>query len=62
MKKLIFSVHEKHQANRLSSIKEAVELVSDTLLLKILSEAMLPIYQKSLMAHRITWHLRLLRP
>ena len=41
MKKLIFSVHEKHQANRLSSIKEAVELVSDTLLLKILSEAML---------------------
>ena len=31
MKKLIFSVHEKHQANRLSSIQEAVGLFSDTL-------------------------------
>ena len=31
MKKLIFSVYEKRQANRLSSIQEAVELFSDTL-------------------------------
>ena len=31
MKKLIFSVHEKHQANRLSSIQEAVGLFCDTL-------------------------------
>ena len=31
MKKLIFSVYEKHQANRLSSIQEAVGLFSDTL-------------------------------
>ena len=30
MKKSIFSVHEKHQANRLSSIQEAVGLFSDT--------------------------------
>ena len=31
MKKLIFSVHEKHQANRLSRIQGAVGLFSDTL-------------------------------
>ena len=31
MKKLIFSVHEKHQASRLSSIQEAVGLFCDTL-------------------------------
>ena len=31
MEKLIFSVHEKHQANRLSSIQQVVGLFSDTL-------------------------------
>ena len=31
MKKLIFSTHEKHQANRFFSIQEAVGLFSDTL-------------------------------
>ena len=31
MKKSIFSVHEKHQVHRLSSIQEAVGLLSDTL-------------------------------
>ena len=31
MKKLILSVHEKHQANRLSGIQEAVGLFSNTL-------------------------------
>ncbi|RMX53334.1 hypothetical protein pdam_00025054 [Pocillopora damicornis] len=31
MTKSIFSVHEKHQANRLSSIQEAIGLFSDTL-------------------------------
>ena len=30
MEKLIFSVHEKHQVNRLSSIQEVVGLFSDT--------------------------------
>ena len=67
MKKLIFLVHKKHQANRLSSIQEAVGLLSDTLLysygaaMEIISEAKLPIYQKSSMAQRVTRHLRLLR-
>ena len=31
MEKIIFSVHEKHQANRLSSIQQVVGLFSDTL-------------------------------
>ena len=31
MEKLIFSVYEKHQANRLSSIQQVVGLFSDTL-------------------------------
>ena len=31
MKKLIFSVHEKHQVHRLSSIQEAIRLPCDTL-------------------------------
>ena len=65
MKKLIFSVYEKHQANRLSSIQEAVELFSDTLQLlrgnEIISGAKLTIYQNSSMAHSVTRHLRLLR-
>ena len=29
--------------------------------MKILSEAKLPVYQKCWMAHKVTWHLRLLR-
>ena len=29
--------------------------------MKILPEAKLPVYQKSSMAHRVTWYLRLLR-
>ena len=29
--------------------------------MKILSEAKLPVYQKSSMVHRVTWYLRLLR-
>ena len=31
MKKLLFSVHETHQVHRLSSIQEAVGMLSDTL-------------------------------
>ena len=53
--------HEKHQAYRLSSIQEAVGLLfSYCTGMKITSEAKLPIYQKSSVAHRIMWHLRLL--
>ena len=65
--RLLFSVYEKHQAHRLSSIQEVVELVSDTLYssycagMKIIPEARLPIYQKFSMAHKVTWHLRVLR-
>ena len=40
-----YSVHEKHQAYRLLSIQEVVELISEEM--KIISEAKLPIYQKS---------------
>ena len=40
-----YSVHEKHQAYRLLSIQEVIELISEEM--KILSEAKLPIYQKS---------------
>ena len=49
--------HEKHQAYRLSSIQEAVGLLfSYCTGMKITSEAKLPIYQKSSVAHRIMWH------
>ena len=49
--RMIFSVHGKNQAHRLSSIQEAVGLVSDSFQLlrgnEILPEAKLPVYQKS---------------
>ena len=46
--------NEKHQAKRLRSGCYCAGM-------KIISEAKLPIYQKSSMAHRATRHVRLLR-
>ena len=66
MKKLIFSGHEKHPVNRLSDTFWRRSSCSATLLINCLgvtitSDAKLPIYQKSSMAHRVTRQLRLLR-
>ena len=58
MKKLIFSVHEKYQVYRLSSGRTAQRYSS--VWMKIILDAK-AIDQKFSMAHRVTWHLRLLR-
>ena len=59
VKKLIFSVREKYQANQRRSGCSATHF-SYCVGMKIVSEAKLPIYQKSSTAHRVTRHLKLL--